>query len=83
MVYEIDPIIERQKIKEQIIKDKLKLFEMLMREIQDIVHSAYNRAYGGQERKTLRQHIHISETMSPNQQQRGGDNGGTGFFKRR
>jgi len=54
--------VEFQKIREQLMKNKLKRFELLMRCIQDAVHSTYNRAWKGQERTTLRQHIHISET---------------------
>lgn len=65
LVDEIDPVLERHKIKEQMIKDKLKLYALLMRQIQDAVHSTYNRAFMGQERKTLRQHIHVSETHNP------------------
>ena len=73
----LEPIIEKEieKVKQQIMKNKLKRFMILIREIQDAVHSTYLRAFGGQERKTLREHIHISETkggslMQP--QQRGG-----------
>ena len=60
----MNPIIEREieKIKQQIIKNKLKRFMIIIREIQDAVHSTYNRAYQGQERRSLRQHMHISET---------------------
>jgi len=60
----IEPVIERElgKIKEQIIKNKLKRFMIIIREVQDAVHSTYLRAWKGQERTTLRQHIHISET---------------------
>ncbi|HUS50902.1 MAG TPA: hypothetical protein VMZ91_12110 [Candidatus Paceibacterota bacterium] len=63
VVGEIDPNIEKQKIGEQLKKDKLKLYDLLLRQIQDAVHSTYLRALGGQERKTLRQHIHISENV--------------------
>ena len=49
-------------VKEQIIKDKLKRFMILLRTVQDAVHSTYLRAWKGQERTTLRQHIHISES---------------------
>ena len=61
---QVEPIIEKEltKIKEQIIKSKLKRFLLLVREVQDAVHSTYLRAWKGQERTTLRQHIHISET---------------------
>ena len=53
---------ELETIKQQKIKNKLKRFESLMRFLQDTVHSAYQRAWKGQERTTLRQHTHISET---------------------
>ena len=61
---QLEPIIDKEldKIKQQIIKSKLKRFMLIIREIQDAVHSTYNRAFMGQERKTLREHIHISET---------------------
>jgi len=52
-------------IKEQMKKDKLKRFELLIRVVQDAIHSTYLRAWNGQERRTLRQHITISETTSP------------------
>lgn len=60
---DIEPIIEKEltKIKEQIIKNKLKRFMIIIREVQDAVHSTYLRAWKGQERATLRQHTHISE----------------------
>ena len=54
-------IKEMEVIKEQKMKNKLKRFESLIRFIQDTIHSAYQRAWKGQERTTLRQHIHISE----------------------
>lgn len=82
---EVEPVIEREleKIKEQVIKNKLKRFLIIIREVQDAVHSTYLRAWKGQERTTLRQHIHISETkggysMPPNQQA----NGPMGWLKR-
>lgn len=66
LVNEINPSIEKQKIKEQLIKNKLKRFMLLIRVIQDAVHSTYLRAWKGQERTTLRQHIHISESRGGN-----------------
>ena len=59
----IEHTIEREleTIREQLMKNKLKRFELLVRCIQDTVHSTYLRAWKGQERTTLRQHIHISE----------------------
>jgi hypothetical protein len=64
IIKDVEPIIEKEleKIKQQIMKNKLKRFMLFIRVIQDIVHSTYNRAWNGQERKTLREHIHISET---------------------
>jgi hypothetical protein len=61
LILETNIDVERRKLKEQTIKDKLKGFDLLIREIQDAVHSAYNRAYKGMERRTLREHIHITE----------------------
>lgn len=52
---------ELEIIKEQKMKSKLKRFESLVRDIQDTIHSAYQRAWKGQERTTLRQHTHITE----------------------
>jgi hypothetical protein len=64
---EIEEGVEKEidKISEQLMKNKYKRFMILIREIQDAVHSTYLRAYGGQERRTLRQHIHISENVNP------------------
>lgn len=42
--------------------DKRKSFAILVRQIQDIVHSTYLRAFGGKERESLRRHMHVSET---------------------
>jgi len=50
-------------IKAQKIKDKLKLFDSLLRLIQDSIHSTYNRAWKGMERTSLRKHIHVSEAV--------------------
>jgi len=69
-IEEIEDKIESEitKIREQIIKNKLKRFEIIIREVQDAVHSTYLRAWNGAERRTLRQHIHISEVIGANQQ---------------
>lgn len=83
---QMEPIIEREmeKIKQQLIKNKLKRFMLLIRVVQDAVHSTYNRAYKGQERKTLREHIHISETKGNSFSSGGREGGGfLGFFKRK
>jgi hypothetical protein len=58
---------EIQKIKSMVISNKFKRYIILTRTIQDAVHSTYNRAYKGMERKTLREHIHITENMGGNQ----------------
>lgn len=50
------------KIKEQLIKDKLKNYDLLLRVVQDAVHSTYMRAWKGQERLTLRQNWSINES---------------------
>lgn len=63
IIEEMENTIERELeiIKEQKMKSKLKRFESIVRDIQDTIHSAYQRAWKGQERTTLRQHTHISE----------------------
>lgn len=61
-------------IKEQKRKNKLKRFESIIRMVQDTVHSAYQRAWKGQERSSARSHVNITETkggmVMPQQQQR-------------
>jgi len=57
---------ELEKIKQTLMKNKLKRFMLILREVQDAVHSTYLRAWKGQERRTLREHIHISETLGGN-----------------
>lgn len=63
-IYEIEDRIESEigKIREQIMKNKLKRFDLLIREVQDAVHSTYLRALYGAERRTIRQHSHFNET---------------------
>ena len=70
-INEIEDKIESEieKIKQSIIKDKLKRFSLLVRVIQDTVHSTYQRAWNGQERASLRQHMTISESKGNNPQQ--------------
>ncbi len=69
ILQEMESKIEREMgvIKEQKMKSKLKRYESIVRDIQDTIHSAYQRAWKGQERTTLRQHIHISESRGGNQ----------------
>ena len=61
---EMEGTIERELgvIKDQKRKNKLKRFESIIRMVQDTVHSAYQRAWKGQERQTARSHMHITET---------------------
>lgn len=76
MLDQLEGKIEKEigKIRESIIKSKLTRYLLLIREVQDAVHSTYNRAYMGMERKTLREHIHVAETRGgmPIQQKSGG-----------
>ena len=73
LLKEIEGTVERELeiIRQQKTKSKLKRFESLIRIIQDTIHSAYQRAWKGQERTSARSHLHISETkggmMSPQQ----------------
>lgn len=57
---------EFSKIREIYRKEKLKGYESLHRQIQDKINSAYNRAWNGQERRSLRQSMHVSENRNPN-----------------
>jgi hypothetical protein len=54
--------LEIEKGKQSLIKEKLKRFPLLVRVIQDTVHSTYQRALNGQERESIRTHMSISET---------------------
>jgi len=49
-------------IKQELLRNKLKRFSFLLRVVQDTVHSAYNRAWNGAERRSIRQHMTITET---------------------
>lgn len=68
IMLEMEPIVEDEleKIRNKLMKDKLKDFDMIMRSLQDAVHATYNRAFKGMERKSLRQHWHITESNTPN-----------------
>jgi len=68
--------------KSNLIKDGLKMYESIVRLVQDTIHSAYNRAYKGQERKTLREHITISETKGGYHPQPPSNGGVMGIFKK-
>lgn len=79
LLKEMEGRIERELdiIKQQKMKGKLKRFDSLSRMVQDTIHSAYQRAWKGQERSSARSHITVSETkggmMAP--QSRGGFGG--------
>ena len=64
LLKEMEGRIERELeiIRAQKRKNKLKRFESIIRMVQDTVHSAYQRAWRGQERTTARSHMHITET---------------------
>ena len=84
LVNEINPSLEREKIREGGIKDKLKGYDLLLRVVQDFIHSAYQRSWNGQERLTLRQHWHITENRTPMMQPQAQSTGGLfSFFKGR
>ena len=69
VIKELEERIEHEieTIRAQLIKDKLKHFDMLTRKIQDSVHSTYLRALNGAERRTARANIHVSESAGYNQ----------------
>lgn len=41
---------------------KMKMYPMIVRELVDVVHSAYLRALGGGERESLRRQVQVSQT---------------------
>lgn len=53
-------------VRQRIFKQKLNRFSLILRFIQDIIHSTYNRAEGGQERASLRKHMQVSEVSGAN-----------------
>lgn len=65
---------ELEEIRESLFEQKLARYEMIVRVIQDSVHSTYLRALFGAERRTLRQHIHVTESTNPqlNSMKKGG-----------
>jgi len=46
-------------------EEKRKLYPMIVREIVDVIHSAYLRALNGGERQSLREARHVSQNISP------------------
>lgn len=65
---------EINKIKEEEIAKKLKEYDLLLEEIESQVYATYNRAYGGEERGSLRRHTQFSDirTSSPTPQPKQG-----------
>lgn len=65
---------EIEKIKEEQISLRLKEYDLLLEEIECQVYATYNRAYGGEERGSLRRHTQFSDirTSSPTPQQKQG-----------
>lgn len=55
--------IELGRIRDKLFNDKLKRFSSYLLWIEDIIHSTYQRAVGGQERRSLRQHMQITENV--------------------
>ena len=53
--------LELYEIKRRLLRDKLKRFSSIMRVVQDAIHSTYNRAWNGQERRSIRQHMTVVE----------------------
>lgn len=85
LLKEVEGKIEREfgVIREQLMKNKLKDFEIIMRQIEDIVHSAYQRAWKGEERTGLRRHYHVSELKGGQTPERKHDTNPFGFGRRR
>jgi len=72
---------ELEKIRQNIVKSKLKRYVLIVRVIQDAIHVTFMRAWKGQERITLRQHINVSESRGmPMQPQQNG--GGFGWGRK-
>lgn len=65
-IQEIESKIESEieKVRQTLVKEKLKRFPLLVRVLQDTVHSTYQRAWNGQERASIRTHMSISENKS-------------------
>jgi hypothetical protein len=66
--------IEIDKIKDELISLQLKEYDLLLEEIESQVWATYNRAFGGEERGSLRRHTQFSDirTSSPLPQQKQG-----------
>jgi len=70
IISELERGIEHQfeKISKRLMKIKYTQFEILIRQLVDLVHSAYRRAYFGMERTSLRKNIYVTETTGINPQ---------------
>lgn len=74
LMKEIEGTIEREldKLKVQIMNDRLKMLDALVQWMCNQIHGAYQRAWKGQERSTLRTHMHISENKGGSPPAQGG-----------
>ena len=79
LIGEVEDKIEQElyNIRQELLQNKLKRFSMIVRVVQDTIHSAYQRAWNGQERRSLRQHMQVTETrgglgLNPEIQNQGG-----------
>lgn len=76
VVKEMENRIEKEfnTITRRLMKEKYSEFVMMMRQIVDIVHSAYQRAFRGMERTSLRKNISVVENIgqTPMQQKKKG-----------
>jgi len=63
LLLEIEDKIEEElyNIKQELLRNKLKRFSFILRVVQDAIHSTYNRAWNGQERRSIRQHMTVVE----------------------
>jgi len=80
---EINVVRELKHIKDKWVKNNLKHHDIIMREIQDVVHSCYQRAWKGMERTSLRKHMSLSEIRNPDIPSQNKSSGGImKWFKR-
>lgn len=64
---EVDVDRELEIMHKKLSNDIYKTYILMVQKCLDFIHSTYNRALHGQERKTLRQHHTISESRNPYQ----------------
>lgn len=50
---------------EDVIRSKIKLYPMIVKQIVDTVHSSYLRALNGGERQSLREARHVTQSINP------------------